>query len=157
MDKSSSAKAVADLHAGIILARIDIAAPPERVFQALASEEIVAWWGDAETYHARAWKADVRPGGHWRVDGVSASGAPFFVEGVYEAVERPFLLVMTWAPAWEPGPPTRLTYRLDAVDGGTRLTVRHEGFEGRRDSCDQHTAGWERVLTWLSTHLAKTA
>src|SRR4029077_15214846 len=46
------------------------------------------------------------------------------------------------------------TYSLEPTEGGTRVTVRHEGFADRRDSCRGHGAGWERVLEWLGTHFA---
>jgi uncharacterized protein YndB with AHSA1/START domain len=34
----------------MLLATVEIAAPAERVFRALASEELVKWWGSADTY-----------------------------------------------------------------------------------------------------------
>ena len=42
----SRARAVADLTEGYVLASVEIGAAPERVFRALASDEIVDWWGD---------------------------------------------------------------------------------------------------------------
>ena len=42
--ESSRARAVADLTEGRILASVEIAAPPERVFRALTTAEIVDWW-----------------------------------------------------------------------------------------------------------------
>ena len=38
-----------------------------------------------------------------------------------------------------------------AIARGTRLTVRHEGFQGRTASSEDHTAGWTRVLGPLGT------
>lgn len=54
----------------------------------------------------------------------------------------------------EGGRPTTVTFRLDPIAGGTRVTVRHSGFGERRDSCQSHGQGWERVLGWLQEHLA---
>lgn len=48
---------------------------------------------------------------------------------------------------------TKVTYTLDAIPGGTRLTVRHEGFGRRSESCTSHANGWERVLVWLIAHV----
>ena len=46
MSSQRSARALADVNGGIILAEVEIAAPPERVFRALTqSDEIVRWWG----------------------------------------------------------------------------------------------------------------
>ncbi len=42
--KQSRARAVADVAAGEIVASVEIAVAPERVFHALASKEIVEWW-----------------------------------------------------------------------------------------------------------------
>jgi hypothetical protein len=41
---------------------------------------------------------------------------------------------------------------LEPIEGGTRLTLRHEGFAGRVASCRGHL-GWARVLTWLEADL----
>ena len=38
---TSTARAVADLSEGLVLASVEIAAPPERVFRALTSKEII--------------------------------------------------------------------------------------------------------------------
>jgi len=42
--KESGARAVADLNEKLVLASVEIAASPQRVFKALTSEEIVDWW-----------------------------------------------------------------------------------------------------------------
>ena len=39
-----TADAIADQASGQILAHVEIAASPERVFQALASKEVCDWW-----------------------------------------------------------------------------------------------------------------
>jgi len=67
-------RAVADLSEGLILATVEIAAPAERVFRALASEEIINWWGSAETYRTTKWTGDVRVGGTWRTESVGTDG-----------------------------------------------------------------------------------
>ena len=45
MSELKSARAIADLDSGLILATVEIAASPDRVFKALCSEEVAAWWG----------------------------------------------------------------------------------------------------------------
>jgi uncharacterized protein YndB with AHSA1/START domain len=147
-------RAVADVEEGRILASVEIAAPAERVFHALASSEITEWWGSPEQYRTTGWTGDLRPGGKWRAEGVGADGTPFSVEGEFREVDPPRKLVQTWRAAWDGGHETTITYRLEPIEGGTRLTLRHEGFAGRADSCSGHANGWERVLGWLSAHLA---
>jgi hypothetical protein len=66
---TSRARAVADLSEGLILATVEIAAPPERVFRALASEEICQWWVRPGVFDTREWTGDVRVGGRWRASG----------------------------------------------------------------------------------------
>jgi uncharacterized protein YndB with AHSA1/START domain len=148
------ARAVADVTDGLILATVEIAAPVERVFRALSSDEIVHWWGSSETYRTTEWRADVRPGGRWQARGVGADGKPFGVEGEYLEIEPPHKLVQTWKYDWDGGHSTKLTYRLEPIDGGTRVTVRHEGFGGHAESCRAHGSGWSRVLEWLAAHVS---
>jgi uncharacterized protein YndB with AHSA1/START domain len=151
----NAARAIADLDAGVVLATVDIAAPPERVFRALTTDEVTKWWGSDEMYRTTSFTSDLRVGGKWRSDGKGADGSPFFVEGEYLEIDPPRKLVQTWRPQWEPDlPPTTITYRLEPIDGGTRVTVRHEGFGANRASCDGHSNGWTRVLGWLGGHFA---
>jgi uncharacterized protein YndB with AHSA1/START domain len=151
---SSSARAVADPVEGVILARVDIEAPPERVFRALTTEEVTEWWGSPELYRTTRFTMDLRPGGKWRSEGVSANGEPFSVGGEVLAVEAPHMLVQTWQPDWDPGEPTTLHFRLEPTAAGTRVTLRHTGFAGRAASCEGHANGWERVFGLLAGHVA---
>jgi uncharacterized protein YndB with AHSA1/START domain len=138
----------------MLLATIDIAAPPERVFRAVTSEELTRWWGSDDTYRTTAWTGDVRVGGTWRTDGVGADGQRFSVEGEFLVVEPPQKLVQTWRYDWDPqASTTTITWRFDAIEGGTRVTVRHEGFGEAHAACADHASGWERVLGWLSQNV----
>ncbi len=66
--------------------------------------------------------------------------------------------MQTWAPEWDGGHITTITYSLVPIEGGTRLTLWHQGFGDREQSCAGHGDGWERVLGWLGKYLnpAKT-
>jgi uncharacterized protein YndB with AHSA1/START domain len=148
--KRSAARSVADVKEGTILATVEIAATPERVFRALtASDEVVRWWGSDETYRTTGWTSDLRVGGAWRAEGRGADGTAFTVGGEFLEIDPPHKLVQTWRPDWDGGNTTTITYRLEATAKGTRVTVRHEGFAGRAESCAGHAEGWERVLGWL--------
>lgn len=152
----SSARAVADLTGGIILAAVEIAATPERVFQAIGSEEIASWWGSGDTYRVTRWSGDVRPGGWWRSEGVSADGQTFAVGGEILEVVPPSILVQTWRYEHRPTDVTTVRFHVEPIPGGSRVTVRHEGFTDRSD-CDGHSRGWERVLGWLTKHASNEA
>jgi uncharacterized protein YndB with AHSA1/START domain len=151
---ASAARAIADLSGGTILATVEIAVPPERVFRALTTDEVTAWWGSADTYRTTAWQADLRVGGRWRAAGRGSDGQPFAVEGQYLEIDPPRKLVHTWEAPWDGGNVTTVSYRLDPIEGGTRVTLRHDGFAGRPESCAGHTEGWQRVLGWLKQHVA---
>src|SRR6266480_2097470 len=147
-----TARAVADISGGQILASVDIAAPPERVFQALASKEIVSWWVNPGVFDTREWTGDVRKGGHWRASGV-ARGQPYTLEGEFLEVDPPTKLVHTWKRVGAPGEPTIVSYRLQGINGGTRLTLRHSGFIPP-EACTSTGEGWEASLGRLAESLA---
>lgn len=152
--KKGGARAVADVTEGLIFATVDIAAAPDRVFRALTTpEDLVRWWGADDVYRTTGWTMDLRKGGAWRAEGRGADGHSFSVEGEFLEIEPPRRLVQTWRPDWDRDHTTTITYRLDPIAGGTRVTVRHEGFAGRAESCLSHTEGWERVLAWLDADL----
>ncbi|HEX8795924.1 MAG TPA: SRPBCC domain-containing protein [Polyangiaceae bacterium] len=150
-------RAVADVSRGLILASVEIAAPIERVFGAITSDEITKWWGSPDEYHVTEYTADVRPGGKWQSTGVGADGHAFSVGGEFREIDPPRLVVHTWVAPWDGNSETVVTYRLEPIEGGTRVTVRHEGFAGRDESCRGHGTGWERVLGWLGRHFASDA
>lgn len=152
------ARSVADVSAGVIHASVEIAAPPERVFRALTEgNEVVKWWGSPDTYRLTEFGADLRVGGKWYSRGVAVDGKPFEAKGEFVEVNVPRLLVQTWIPDWAPGLNTTLTYRLDPIPGGTRLTIRHEGFGANQAAFEGHTRGWERVLGYLRDYVTTPA
>jgi uncharacterized protein YndB with AHSA1/START domain len=157
--KSGAARAIADLEQGTILAQVEIAAPPARVFKALTdSAEVMRWWGSPELYTTTSWRAELRPGGTLRAEGVGADGVAFAIDGEILEVDPPRKLVHTWKADFDGGHVTTVSYRLEALDaGGTRLTLRHTGFAGRAESCASHGQGWELVFGWLVAHLAPAA
>lgn len=150
MSLMQEAVAVADAELGTILATVEIAAPPERVFEALTrSEDVLRWWRTEDAYKTTFWEADVRAGGKWRAEGNMSDGRNYKVTGEFTEVDAPRKLAFTWNADWDAPNETRVTYMLEPLEEGTRLTLRHEGFAGRGGACRNHTAGWERVLGLL--------
>lgn len=148
---NETARAIADVTQGMLLATIDIKAPPERVFRAVTTEELTRWWGSEDLYRTTKYRGDVRVGGTWRTDGISKDGKEFSVEGEFLEVDPPRKMVQTWKYDWDTsGSVTTITWRFEPIEGGTRVIVRHEGFGDLHDACAGHANGWERVLTWLS-------
>jgi len=142
---------LADANAGQVTASIEIAAPPERVFRALTSEEIVDWWVRPGVFDTRVWTGDVRVGGRWRASGMSR-GQPYTLEGEYLEVDPPCKLVHTWCLAGWEEPPATVTFTLQRIAEGTRLTLVHSGFSSA-DRCLNNQGGWESSLRRLLDHL----
>jgi uncharacterized protein YndB with AHSA1/START domain len=141
------ARAVADLIDGCVVASVELATTPERVFLALASPEIIDWWVNPGVFDTREWIADVRVGGAWRASGI-ARGQPYALE-----VDPPRKLVQTWHMAGAPGTPSTVTYLLEPITGGTRLSVRHSGITAP-DQRSKVGAGWRTSFDRLSEILS---
>jgi len=147
------ARAVSDPAAGLILATVEIAAPPERVFRALTSREIVDWWVRPGVFDTREWSGDVRVAGRWRTAGV-ARGQPYALEGEYLEVDPPRKLVHTWRMVGGAGDDTStVTYLLEPIAGGTRITLRHAGIASPLTS-NNVGFGWETSFETLAELLA---
>jgi uncharacterized protein YndB with AHSA1/START domain len=134
----SGTRAVSDLIEGRVIASIELAASPERVFQALTSREIVDWWVNPGVFDTREWTGDVQVGGKWRASGI-VRGKPYTLEGQFVEVDPPRKLEHTWHMVGAPGAPSTVSYLLEPIAGGTRLTVHQSGIptsderEGNRD------------------------
>jgi uncharacterized protein YndB with AHSA1/START domain len=149
--KRDGARAVADLAEGVILAAVEVDAPRERVFRAMTSEEITRWWVRPGVFDTTEWVGDVRPGGRWRAAG-RGRGQPYVLEGEFLEVDAPRRFVHTWHRFEAPGAPTTVTVLLEALDAGTRVTLRHAGFTSR-EGCASTCIGWETSLEQLAAHL----
>ncbi len=154
-DEKSRARAAADLAEGSILASVEVAASPERVFQALASNEVLDWWVRPGVFDTREWAGDVRAGGRWQASGVGG-GKPYTLEGEFLEVDPARKLVHTWHSVGAPGAPTTVTYLLEPLDTGTRVTLRHSGFTSR-EVCANTGIGWETSFERLAQSLAPQA
>ncbi len=139
--------------AGELEITADLPATAERVFQALASSEITAWWVRPGVFDTREWTGDVRPGGRWRASGM-VRDQPYAAEGEYLAVTAPTELVHTWDEAAGPNRgATELTYRLEPIAGGTRLNLRQAGFASPL-ATENFAAGWVSSFERLAEILA---
>jgi uncharacterized protein YndB with AHSA1/START domain len=142
------ARAVADLAEGLVVASVEIGAPIKRVFRALSSEEVIHWWVRSGVFDTRKWIGDLWVGGRWGAAGV-AIGNPYSLEGEFTVVEAPRTLAHTWKSVGSPEAPTTVSYRLDEIEGGTRITLRHRGFS-LREICMNTAIGWETSFDRLA-------
>lgn len=146
------ARAVYDLTAGKILGALEVPVPPERAFPLLTGQEVTSWWVNPGVFDTREWKADVRPGGAWRAAGFGR-GQPYALEGEFVEVEPPRRLVHTWRSVGGPKLDSTVTYSLDPVPGGTRITLRHEGLTDPM-ALLRTCVGWETSLEALGKLLS---
>lgn len=153
----------------VVVAEILIAAPPARVFAAIADPKQTAqWWGQKGMYRIIESHADVRKGGRWLSRGVGADGTEFKVEGEYLEVDPPRLLVHTWKPSYSNVGETVVRWELEArevhglhhagperVGTGTLVRIRHSGFAGDIEQASRHGEGWKRVLGWAQAFVER--
>jgi uncharacterized protein YndB with AHSA1/START domain len=152
---ANPARAVADLATGMILASVEVATDADRAFRSLASPEITSWWLRAGVFDTREWSGDVRAGGRWHASGVGR-GKPYELEGEFLEVDAPKKLAHTWQAAGAPGGQTVVTYLLEPTTNGTRITLRHDGFNSR-ETCEVTAIGWETSFQHLAELLAQEA
>jgi uncharacterized protein YndB with AHSA1/START domain len=104
-------------------------------------------------FDTREWTGEVQVGGGWRASGIARGSPPYTLEGEFVAVDPPRKLVHTWIPVGEPVGPMKVTYHLEKIDAGTRITIRHSGFSSPL-TCLMTATGWETSFEWLSEILA---
>ena len=152
-----------------VVAEIFIAAPPERVFQAITDPaQTSQWWGQKGVYRITERHADFRVGGKYSSVGVGADGTPFRVDGEYLEIDPPRLLVQTWTASWRADVKTIVRWELEPqtvhglqhrgpqkVGTGTVVRVRQQGFAGAPKAAVDHAQGWTRVLGWMQAFVEK--
>jgi uncharacterized protein YndB with AHSA1/START domain len=145
------------INGGSILGTVDVVAPPERVWLALTTDEVERWWGSDDTYRITQWAADLRLGGHWSLVVRTRDGKTYPAGGTFLKIDAPHKLVQTRKYEWNHSTlgrvATIVTYQLGPIAGGTRVTVRHDGFAGWADAAKEHALDWERFLCWLEAYL----
>jgi uncharacterized protein YndB with AHSA1/START domain len=152
-----------------ILAEVFIAAPPDRVFDAIADpRQLAQWWGQTGTFRVVETKSDLRVGGKWSYEGRGPSDQPFHMEGEYVEIDRPRLLVQSRRADWVGEFETIVRWELEPqevhglhasgthkVGTGTLVKVRHSGFAGHTKQAEAHHAGWSASLDWLQAYVEK--
>jgi uncharacterized protein YndB with AHSA1/START domain len=135
-----------------VTCEIFIAAPRERVFEALTDPAQAAqWWGDKANYYMESFSMDVRPGGKWSTMGHSAKSGAIKVHGEFLEMDPPRRVSYTWISSWLPKV-TKVLWELEPHNGGTSLRLTHTGFAGDVDATKSHTHGWNLTLVWLQSY-----
>lgn len=152
---------------------IEIAAPPERVFQALTdAQQLFTWWGAEPSVELTVFTMDARKGGKYEYRCKPKAGADFgevgeqlkksgtgeFVcHGEVLEIQPPHLLVWSWIANWHehPDSPTTVRWELTLVGKGTRVRVTHSGLAQEPLSRKDYGQGWQGVLNLLKKFLEK--
>ncbi len=143
-----------------VLAAIDVPVAPQRAFDALTSAEVETWWGAPGLYGMRNWRSDMRVGGRWTVEVHVPGGGVHPAGGEYLIVDAPRRVTLSRQYRWDHPTlgrqVTRVTYRFEPIEGGTRVTVRHDEF-GSPAAAQEHATGWARTLDLLCGYLIESA
>jgi uncharacterized protein YndB with AHSA1/START domain len=139
----------------VVVTEIFIAAPRERVFQAITDpQQAVQWWGRRDHYYFNEFTMDVRVGGKWSTSGASAKMGDLKVHGEFLEVDPPRRLAYSWSSSWMPAF-TKVLWELKSQDNGTLVRLTHSGFAGNADQAQGHSHGWSLVFTWLQAFVEK--
>ncbi len=120
-----------------------IKAPPRKLYEAWTDPKLLAQWWTPRSVAIKSVVAENRSGGAWRIAIRGADGRDTEVGGTYEELDPPRKLVFTWG--WDGEPPTRVTVALKAVEGGTELTLTHEGAASAAIAAGRRE-GWTKSL-----------
>jgi uncharacterized protein YndB with AHSA1/START domain len=133
-----------------VVSEIAIAAPPERVFQALITREQALVWGTNEAYEMTLWEMDARPGGNWRFTSKQRSGAGKSHDhhGEILTIDPPRLLEYSWFADWHADPSHRTLVRWELVPTafGTHLKLTHSGLAPIPGAPQGYSSGWPGLL-----------
>jgi uncharacterized protein YndB with AHSA1/START domain len=142
----------------VVTLEIFIAAPRERIFQAITDPaQASKWWGRKDHYYFTHFNMDVRVGGKWSTKGTSSKMGDIAVHGEFLEVDPPRRLAYSWSSSWMPAV-TKVLWDLDSKDdkdNGTLVRVTHSGFAGNLEQAHGHSIGWSLVFTWLQAFAEK--
>ena len=126
-----------------------IAAPPERVWEGLTTAEFTEQY-----WHATRVRSDFTAGATIEFLNPDDSVG---VAGEIVTAERPKELTYTWRflrnPDAADDPASLVTFRLEAIRAGTRLTVIHDRLADGSATATMVAFGWPHVIAGLKTLL----
>jgi uncharacterized protein YndB with AHSA1/START domain len=156
------AKAINPPDRDAVISEIEIAAPPDRIFQALVdSKQVLQWW-TGEDCEIEAFSLEPRKGGRWTYDTkptkLNINGvSKFHCDGEVLEYDPPRVLSYTWIANWHDRPTQRTMVRweLAASKGGTLVRVTHSGLAELPVARKDYSGGWPGVLQDLKKFVEK--
>ncbi len=139
-----------------VVSEIQIAAPPDRVFQALIDpKQVMLWWTGGDC-RIQSFTLEPRRGGKWTYDTapskLNVNGvSQFHCEGEVLEYDPPRALAYTWIANWHQDKSRRTVVRWQLVSegSGTRLKVTHSGLAEEPASRKDYSGGWTGVMQQL--------
>ena len=144
-----------------VVAEVQIAAPPGRVFQALTDRAQALQWGASDLFEMKVWEMDPRPGGKWQFISKELQGKNANKEyehhGEILEIDPPRLLVYTWFTDWHEPPSHRTVVRweLTPTANGTKVKLTHSGLRQLPAACKAYSQGWPGLMQALKNFLEK--
>jgi uncharacterized protein YndB with AHSA1/START domain len=138
---------------------IDIQAPPDRVWRALTSPAELSAWFKVSI------EGDIAPGAEVWMTSLHGKCDGYRFRVLFVEMTPPSRFVWQWYPgAVDPTVDyarevrTTVTFTLEPVAGGTRLTVAETGFDEvslarRAKVYEDNSQGWPEVLVWLQQYV----
>ena len=153
---------------GTVVCETIVAAPADRVFDALTDPaQILLWWVNEPFTKLLSVDMEPGPGGEWRFVWRTTEGVDYGSIGeqlrrngldrfeasgkILECV-RPRLLVWSWAASWhaDPSHATTVRWDLEPTRGGTRVRVTHSGLDREPVAERDYSGGWRQVIALLA-------
>ncbi len=142
-----------------IVKTVVLKAPIERVWRAITDHEEFGTWFRAKV--DQSFEVGRTQTGH-----ITEPGLEYYRwRSTVVAMEAPRLFAFRWphpadphAASYEGEPETLVTFELEPVPGGTRLTITESGFEAidearRAASLRDNTQGWDVQAQRIAAHL----
>lgn len=139
-----------------LVVRRTITAPRKRIFQSFSRADLLSqWFTPTKEITLDILAFDFAPGARFRLRYTMPDGRRPVVGGVYERIDEPEQIVMSWI--WEaPDPladvPMRVTFRFIEQAGATEIIITHEHLPSDQ-ACTIHANGWEASLDRLEQFL----
>ncbi|HLW85696.1 MAG TPA: SRPBCC domain-containing protein [Candidatus Sulfotelmatobacter sp.] len=155
-------KAIITRDQDAIISEIEIAAPAERVFQALTTGDQLARWFTSPKCPVKFWKMEARLGG--RYEYATEKGtvvvnkvSEFQCRGEILEYDPPRLLAYTWIANWhdDKSRGTVVRWELTPTKTGTHVKVTHSGLAQEASARKDYSGGWPGVLQMLKKFAEK--
>ena len=158
------AHAFVTLDQDAVVCEVQIAAPRERIFEALTTPNQLTRWFTNDSCPVKYWNMDARKGGAYSY---ATAKADFDVNGVSEfechgeilEYDPPRLLVYTWLGNWhlDRQRATIVRWELTPTVAGTHVKVTHSGLAQEPVARKDYSGGWVGVLESLQKFSEETS